>query len=45
MHILVLAVDQSFWMMFSAAQVLVSYWSALAGQSCPTTASTLLMLV
>ena len=45
MPILVLAVDQSFLMMSSVLQVPTSYWGALAGQSCHTTASTLLMLV
>ena len=42
---LVLAVDQSSWMMSGAPQVLTSYWSVLADQSCPTTVTTLVMLV
>ena len=45
MPTLVLEEDQSSWMMFSVPQVLISYWSVLAGQFCHTTASTLLMLV
>ena len=42
---LVLVLDLSTWMMLLVLQVLVSYWSALAGQSQHTTAFTLLMLV
>jgi len=42
---LVLAVDQSFWMMFSVPQVPDSYWSAPVDQSSLTTASIQLMLV
>ena len=42
---LVLAGDQSSWMMSSVPQVPASYWSVLAGQSCHTTVSILLMLV
>ena len=42
---LVLAVDQFSLMMSSVAQVPRSYWSASVDQYCPTTASTLLMLV
>ena len=45
MPILVLVVDQSFWMMSSAPQVPASYWSALVVQSYHTTVSTQLMLV
>ena len=42
---LVLAVNQFFWMMSSAPQVPASYWGVLADQSCPTTVTTLTMLV
>ena len=42
---LVLAVDQSFWMMSNVPQAQASYWNATVVQSCHTTASTLLMLV
>ena len=45
MPTLVLAVDQSFWMMSSVPHVLASYLSAIAGQSYPTAVSTLRMLV
>ena len=45
MHSLVLVLDPSTWMMLLVLQVLASYWSALAGQSCSTIALTLLMLV
>jgi len=42
---LVLVVDKFFWMMCSVHPVLTSYWNVLAGQSCPITVSTLMMLV
>ena len=42
---LVLVLALSFWMRSSAAQVLVNYWSALAGQFYLITAFTLMMLV
>ena len=45
MPISMLAMDQYIWTMFSVPQAPASYWSVLAGQSCHTTASTLLMLV
>ena len=45
MPTLVLAVDQSFWIMSSVPHVLASYLSAIAGQSYPTTVPTLRMLV
>ena len=45
MPTLVLAVDQSLWMMSSVPQVPANYWSALADQFCHTTVVTLLMLV
>ena len=45
MPTLVLAVDQYSWMMSGVVQVPTNYWNVLADQSCPTTASTLLMLV
>ena len=41
---LVLVLAPSFWMTSSVLQVLASYWSALADQSCLTTACILLML-
>ena len=42
---LVLVLGPSTWMMLLVPQVLVSYWSATAGQSQDTTVFTLLMLV
>ena len=42
---LVLVLDQSIWMMLRVLQVIVSYWSALAGQSRGITVITLRMLV
>ena len=42
---LVLAVDRSSWMMSTAPRLLTSYLSVPAGQFCPTTATTLMMLV
>ena len=42
---LVLAVDQSSWMMFGVPQVPASYYSVLAEESCHTTVATLKMLV
>ena len=42
---LVLAVDQSSWMMSTAPQVADSYWNATVDQSYPTTVSTFLMPV
>ena len=45
MHILVLAVDQSSWMMSSALQVPNTYWNVPACESYFITAFTLLMLV
>ena len=45
MLILVLVLDPSTWTMLLVLQVLVSYWSALAGQSQVITVFTLLMLV
>ena len=45
MPTLVLALETFFWMMSSVAQVLASCYSATAGQSWSTTASTQLMLV
>jgi len=42
---LVLVLVPSSWMMSGAAQVLASCWSAPVGQSYPTTASILMMLV
>ena len=42
---LVVVLDQSTWMMLLVLQVLVSYWSVLAGQSCHITVFILLMLV
>ena len=44
MPTLVLAVDQSSWMMLSAPQVPASYWNALAAQFYHTIVSTLMML-
>ena len=45
MHTLVLAVDQSFWMMSSVPQVPASCWNAIVGQFWLIIVSTLLMLV
>ena len=45
MPTLVLAVDQSFWMMSGVVQVLNTYWSVPPGKSCLITAFTLPMLV
>ena len=42
---LVLVLDLSFWMKYSAVQVLVNYLSAPVGQFCPMTALMLTMLV
>ena len=42
---LVLVLDPSTWMMLLVLQVLVSYWSAVAGQSCHITVITRMMLV
>ena len=42
---LVLVLDPSTWMMLLVLQVIVSYWSALAGQSCYIIVLTLPMLV
>ena len=42
---LVLVLDLSFWMKYSAVQVLVNYWSVPVDQFCLMTALTLMMLV
>jgi len=45
MPTLVLGVGQFSWMKLNALQVQGSYWSAPVFQSCPTTATILMMLV
>ena len=45
MATLVLAVDQSSWMMFTVPQELAIYWNATVDQPCLMTAPTFMMLV